>query len=59
MQTLKKLMNIKELMDYLACGRNKAREIGIKANAVVKIGRKYVYRVESIDEYVDSHLKLL
>ena len=59
MQTLKKLMNIKELMDYLACGRNKAREIGIKANAVVKIGRKNVYRVESIDEYVDSHLKLL
>ena len=59
MQTLKKLMNIKELMEYLACGRNKAREIGIKANAVVKIGRKNVYRVESIDEYVDSHLKLL
>ena len=59
MQTLKQLMNIKELMDYLACGRNKAREIGIKANAVVKIGRKNVYRVESIDEYVDSHLKLL
>ena len=59
MQTLKKLMNIKELMDYLACGRNKAREIGIKANAVVKIGRKNVYRVESIDEYVDSHSRLL
>ena len=59
MQTLKKPMNIKELMDYLACGRNKAREIGIKANAVVKIGRKNVYRVESIDEYVDSHSRLL
>lgn len=47
-------MNIKDLMEYTTLGRNYAREVGEKAGAVVRFGRRIVYDRDKIDEYLGA-----
>ena len=45
---------IKGLMEYLCCGRNKAMQIGIDSGAKKKIGRRVIYDLRKIDAYMET-----
>lgn len=45
---------IKGLMEYLCCGRNKAMQIGIESGAKKKIGRRVIYDLRKIDAYMET-----
>ena len=38
----------------LSLGRNSADEIGEKAGAVVRIGKRKLYSVQKIEEYINT-----
>lgn len=42
------------LMDMLSTGKNTAREVGEKAGAVIRIGRRKLYNVAKVQAYIDS-----
>lgn len=46
--------SIDVLQAYTGLGRHKALEIGRKSNAVIKVGRRVVYDLQKIDEYMAS-----
>ena len=51
----KKIMvDIVDLQAMLSTGRNTAAQIGEKAGAVVRIGRRKLYRVDRIEAYIAS-----
>ena len=43
-----------ELKDMLSVGRNTAQKIGILSGAKVKVGRRALYNVEKVKEYMAS-----
>ena len=45
---------IKGLMEYLCCGRNKAMQIGIDSGAKKKMGRRVIYDLRKIDAYMET-----
>lgn len=55
-ETTEKLtIGINELQNMLSLGRNTADEVGKKAGAVVRIGRRKLYNVKKIQAYLDAH----
>ena len=50
----KLLVNTPELMRLLSCGRPKAIEVGTEAGARVMLGRKLMWNVAAVREYLDS-----
>lgn len=50
----KKCHTTKELAYYLSCGLNMAADIGEKAGARIKLGKKVLYNVALVNEYMDS-----
>jgi hypothetical protein len=47
------MVSIEELQDMLSVGRNTAKQIGIDAGASVKVGRRRLYNVSKIEEYMN------
>lgn len=47
-------VDIVKLQAMLGVGKNTAVDIGRKANAVIKVGRRKLYNVKRIQEYMDS-----
>ena len=47
-------VDIIKLQAMLGVGKNTADDIGRKANAIIKVGRRKLYNVRRIQEYVDS-----
>ena len=45
-------MGTRELCTYLSVGQSMAREIGEKAGARVKLGRRILFDVQAIDAYI-------
>lgn len=45
-------MGVRELCIYLSVGQSTAREIGEKAGARVKLGRRVLFDVQAIDAYI-------
>lgn len=45
-------MGMRELCIYLSVGQGTAREIGEKAGAKVKLGRRVLFDVQAIDAYI-------
>lgn len=46
------MVSIEELQDMLSVGRNTAKQIGIDAGASIKVGRRRLYNVAKIEEYM-------
>lgn len=40
--------------DYLHCGRKTAVEIGSAANARIQVGRRVLWNIKKIQQYIDS-----
>lgn len=47
------MVSIEELQDMLSVGRNTAKQIGIDAGASVKVGRRRLYNVSKVEEYMN------
>lgn len=47
-------VDIKGLMDMCGVGRNTAYQIGEDAGAVIRIGRRKLYNVKKVQEYIDG-----
>ena len=47
-------VDINGLQAMLSLGRNTTAEIGEKAGAVIKIGRRRLYNVKKVEEYINS-----
>lgn len=47
-------VDTKELQEMLSCGRATAVEIGNNANARIQIGRRVLWNVKRINQYLDS-----
>ena len=42
------------LQSYLSCGRITAEKLGEEANAQVKLGKRVLWNIEKIKQYVNS-----
>ena len=51
---IKILVDINNLQRMLDLGRNTAAIIGEKAGAVVTVGRRKLYKVKKIEEYIEG-----
>lgn len=51
---IKLLVNTKDLMQMLSCGKPSAIKIGEDAHAKVCIGRKILWNVEYVKKYINS-----
>lgn len=49
---IKLYVSVDELKNMLSIGRNSALKVGEAANAKIKIGKRTVYSVEKIKEYL-------
>ena len=47
-------VDIIKLQAMLGVGKSTADDIGKKANAIIKVGRRKLYNVKRIQEYMDS-----
>ena len=47
-------VDINALQNMLGVGRNTADDIGKKAGAVIKVGRRKLFNVKKIQAYMDS-----
>lgn len=47
-------LGTRELCTYLSVGQSTAREIGEKAGARVKLGRRVLFDVQAIDTYIEG-----
>lgn len=47
-------VDINELAAMLSCGKTTARKIGETAGARVKVGRRVLYSVSKIENYIES-----
>ncbi len=47
-------VGVNELKDMLSVGRGTAAKIGAAAGAVVKVGSRTLYRIDRVQEYLDS-----
>lgn len=50
----KLVVDINGLQDMLSIGKNKAYKIGEEAGAIVPIGRRKLYNVKKIEQYIDG-----
>lgn len=50
--TDRNLVDVRELARLLSIGTDKARDIGIKAGALIKIGRFNRYDIDTIMDYL-------
>lgn len=50
----KSSIDTKELQEMLSCGRVTAIQIGNNANAKIQIGRRVLWNVRKINQYLDS-----
>jgi len=48
------MVNIKDLQNMLSIGLNSAARIGEEAGAVIRIGRRKLYNVRKIIDYLES-----
>lgn len=53
-ETNKIAIDINELQTMLSIGKNSAIDLGEKAGAVIRIGRRKLYNVKKIENYIDS-----
>lgn len=49
-----RFVSMDELRQYTGLGRDSAMKIGRDSGAVIKIGRRVVYDLKKIDEYLES-----
>lgn len=49
----KSSIDTKELQEMLSCGRVTAIQIGNNANAKIQIGRRVLWNVKKINQYLD------
>ena len=49
-----RLLNVKQLQSYLGLGANRAAELGEKAGARVKYGRRVLYDRIKLDDFINS-----
>lgn len=42
------------VMEHYCIGRNTAMKIGVEANAKIKIGKRVIYDLRKIDEYLEK-----
>lgn len=52
--TSKLAWSMAELQQALSCGRSTAEKIGTAAGARMKIGKRVLYNVKKIEEYLNS-----
>ena len=45
-------ITVREMMQLFSIGRNKALNLGIDANSKVKLGKKNLYNVEKVKDYL-------
>lgn len=50
----KKYVDIKELQGMLSLGKTKAYEIGKESNAIIKVGRRTLFNVDKVLEYLED-----
>lgn len=50
---MKRLLGVRELMEYLSIGRNNAMKIGKESGSIVRYGRRVLYDRERIDSYIE------
>lgn len=48
-------VNIDALQAMLGCGKDTARQIGAAAGARVKIGKRVIYSVDKVNEYINAN----
>ena len=53
----KRYVSMDELRQYTSLGRDSAMKIGRDSGAIIKIGRRVVYDLKKIDEYLESLAK--
>ncbi|MBR6172758.1 MAG: hypothetical protein IKQ49_06260 [Eubacterium sp.] len=46
--------DVQGVMKLLGVGRNKAMEVGKNAGAVIHLGKRTVYKVDKINEYLNT-----
>ena len=46
--------NLEGVMLLLGVGRDKARKIGVESGALIKIGKRSLYKVDVIRAYINS-----
>ena len=51
----KLLVDIAELEKLLSCNRQHASRIGAEAKATIRVGRKILYSVKKVQEYLTEH----
>lgn len=54
--TEKRLLDIKEVCEYLSLGRNKSIEFAKSIGAERRIGRRCLYDKKAIDHYLDEQI---
>ncbi len=47
-------VDLEELAHKLGCGKETAKEIGDNAGARIRIGRRVIYKISLVDEYLDK-----
>lgn len=47
-------VDIDELSAMLSCGRTTARKIGVAAGARVQVGRRVLYSVKKVENYIET-----
>lgn len=47
-------VSTEKLQDYLGCGRSAATEIGKRAGAKIKIGKRVLWNMSKIQKYLDT-----
>lgn len=50
----KMAVDINGLQAMLSVGRNTADEVGVKAGAVIRLGKRKLYNVKKIEAYLDN-----
>lgn len=48
------LVDLKGLMKLLSCGRVAAERVGKESSAIVRVGRRKLYNLEKIKEYLNN-----
>ena len=43
-----------ELQSLLGCGRHTAREVGLQAGACIRLGKRVLWNLQRIQEYLDT-----
>ena len=51
-------VDIHHLQEMLGCGRKTADDIGTNAGAVIRFGKRKLYSVKKVEEYIASRLEV-